>query len=64
MEFLNKGFDYHKGLNFHHKGIRCVDDIWDNNQQNFHTWERAQKDFRLTNTNMDNWIELTNKISE
>ena len=50
VELLNKGFDYHKDINFYRKGIRCVDDIWDSNHQNFHTWERTQKKFRLKNT--------------
>lgn len=55
VEILNKGFAYNKGIYLYRKGIRCADDIWDSNQQNFHTWERAQEKFRLTNSDQDDW---------
>ena len=64
VELLNKGFDCHKGLTFHCKGVRCVDDIWDSNNHNFYTWEDAQAKYRLGNSEKDDWAELTNKVGE
>jgi len=47
VEFLNKIFIYSKGLNLYRKGILCVDNIWDNEQQNVMTWDRAQENLTL-----------------
>ena len=62
MEFLNKGFTYPTCLHLYHKGIRCVDDTWDSTQHNFRIWERTQEKFSLTNMELGDWEELTNKI--
>lgn len=64
VDLFNKEFTYTRGLYLYRKGIRCVDDIWDSNQQSFHTWERAQKKFRLTNTNRGDWDELNKTIAD
>ena len=64
VELLNKGFAYHKGINLYRKGIRSVDDIWDSNRQNFHPWESAQEKFRLQTSDREDWVEMTNMISE
>ena len=64
VELLNKGFDCHKGLTLHRKGVGCVDDIWDSNNHNFYTWEDAQAKYRLGNSEKDDWAELTNKVGE
>ena len=53
-----------KAFTFIAKGLSVLMDIWDSTQQNFHTWERAQQKFRLTNTDQGDWDEVTNKISE
>ena len=29
LDLLNQGFTYSKGLTLYHKGIQCVDDVWD-----------------------------------
>ena len=63
MELFNKGFAFTKDLHLYHKGIPCVDDIWDSTQQNFLNWERAQEKFNLMNTELGDWEELTVKIS-
>ena len=63
MDLLNKGFAYPKGLHLYRQGIRQIDDIWDSTQQDFLSWERVQERFRLTNTELEDWEELTNKIS-
>lgn len=43
------------------KGIQCVDDIWDSEQQNFFTRERTQEKSNLTPTEVGDWEELMNK---
>lgn len=63
VDLLNKGIKHSKGLHLYRKGIRCVDDIWDSNQQEFLTWERAQEKLRLTSMEQGDWEELTNEIS-
>lgn len=45
------------------KGIQCVDDVGDNEQGNFITWEDAQDKFKLTNSDFGDWAMLTDKIS-
>ena len=63
VDLLNKRIDYTKGLHLYRKGIRCVDDIWDSNQQEFLSWERAQGKFKLTNLEQGYWEEMTDEIS-
>lgn len=62
VDLLNKGFTYAKGLNLYHKGIQCVNDIWDGGQQNFLTWRQMHERFNLTPIEVGDWEELTNKI--
>lgn len=37
IKLINNGFTYAKGLDFYCKGVKCVDDVWDSEQRNFHT---------------------------
>ena len=55
MELINKGFTYEKGRTLYSKGIQCVDDIQDNEQRDFLTWDRAREKFNLTPTHIGDW---------
>lgn len=48
VELIGNGFTYSKSLELYRKGIHCVDDVWDSEQQNFLTWDRAKEEFNLT----------------
>ena len=50
VEFINNGFTYVKGWELYRKGVKCVDDVWDNVQRNFLTWEEAKDKFCLIAT--------------
>ena len=63
MELLKHNFTYAKGLHLYRKGIQCVNDIWDNNSQDFITWERARKKFNLEPMKERDWGEITAKKS-
>ena len=64
VEFFQKGFTNTKGLRLYEQGIRCVGDIWDENERDFFTWEQTQGKFKLIVGEREDWTELTNKISE
>ena len=62
VDLLNNGFECAKGLEFYRNGIKCVDDIWDNVQRNFLTWEEAKYKYGLIATDEGDWKMLTDKI--
>ena len=43
--------------------MRNVDDIWDGEHRNFLTVEKTKENFKLSNTEVEDWIELIDKIS-
>lgn len=59
VELLNKGFTYSKDLHLYHKGIQCVDNIWDSNSRFFFTWESVQEKFKLSPMEEGDWKEVT-----
>ena len=59
---LKKGFTYDQGLQLYRKGVRCVDDIWDSMEQIFLPWEDAQRKFKLTNEETNDWETLINTV--
>ena len=63
VDLLNKGIDYSKCLHLYRQGIRCVDDVWDCTEQEFHTWERAKGKFKLSHLEQGDWEEVTDEIS-
>ena len=63
MEFLKRGFSLDKGFHLYCKGVRNVDDIWDGEHRNFLTVEKTKENFKLSNTEVEDWIELIDKIS-
>ena len=60
VAFINNGFTYDQGLELYRKGIQYVDDMWNNVQRNFQTWENAQSKFNLTQTEFGEWTLITN----
>ena len=64
VELIKNGFPYTRGLELYRKGIQCVDDVWDSEQRNFLSWERAKEEFKLTDGDNGDWTTLTNKLSE
>lgn len=48
VELIGNGFTYSKGLELYCKGIHCVNDVWDSEQQIFLTWDRTKEEFNLT----------------
>ena len=63
VELLEKGIDCARGLHLYRQGIRCVDDVWDSSEQEFLTWEKAQRKFKLTDLERGNWEEVVHEIS-
>ena len=51
LQLIDNRFSYEQGRQVYRKGIQRVEDIWDDTQQNFLTWEEAQRNFDLTSTN-------------
>jgi hypothetical protein len=64
VALLKEGFTHVQGLHFYKKCIKCVDDIWDSNAQDFLTLEQAREKFKITQTEEGEWAELTNKICD
>ena len=48
IQFINNGFTYASAHGLHHKGIQCVDDIWDSEYRTFLSWDDAHDKFKLT----------------
>lgn len=63
LQLINNGFTYEQGRLLYCKGIQRVEDIWDDNQQDFLTWEQIQRKFDLTSTNEWDWVEVVDKLS-
>lgn len=63
VELLNKGFTHAKCRSLYHKSTKCVDDIWVNEQTNFHTKDKIRKKINLTPVEMDDWTEIVYKSS-
>ena len=63
VKLLEKGIDYTRGLHLYRKDIRCVDDVWDSSEQEFLTWEKVQRKFKLTDLERGDWEEVTDEIS-
>ena len=63
VELLKQGFSLEKGVYLYRKVVRNVDDIWDGEHRNFLTVEKTKEKFKLSNTEVEDWIEITDKIS-
>jgi hypothetical protein len=63
LELINKGFDHDRGRQLFRQGVRRVEDIWDDTQQNFLTWEQAQSKFHLSSLEEGKWLEVIDKVS-
>ena len=63
VELLKQGFSLEKGLQLYRKGVKNVDDIWDGEHRNFLTVEKTKEKFKLSNTEVEDWYEITDKIS-
>ena len=64
VALLKEDFTHVQGLHFYKKCIKCVDDIWDSNAQDFLTLEQVREKFKITQTEEGEWAELTNKICD
>ena len=42
MELINIEFTYAKSLELYPTGLHCMDDVWDSEQRNLLTWDRAK----------------------
>lgn len=60
----NQGFSYAKGLNMYHKGIQCMDDVWDSENRDFLTRNKVQETFKFTPTKLEDWAMLISKLLE
>ena len=64
VNLLNQGVSYPTGLEFHRKGIKLVDDIWDSSTQDFLPWEEAKGKFNLDEGEEETWVDITCKIAD
>ena len=60
VDMLKQGLTVENGLCLYRKGVRIVDDIWDGD---FLTVEKTKEKFKLSNSEVEDWNELTDKIS-